>query len=158
MKTWQEIYSKNIELDHIFQVKYSNESKMYEKNCIGLLVELGEFINETKCFKYWTIKKPEKEKVLEEYSDCIMSIMTFHNEEELDFSIPYDKTNNLLELLNKIYSDTTKIYENNDINIVKKIFANIMHIKDYLDISEEDLIEAISKKQLIVEERLNSNY
>ena len=32
--------------------EYSEKAEYYKKNCIEILVELGEFINETKVFKY----------------------------------------------------------------------------------------------------------
>ena len=59
-------YRNPLELGSYLREKVSDTDKdYYKKNCIALLVELGEFINETKCFKYWSIKKPDKEKVLE---------------------------------------------------------------------------------------------
>jgi len=63
---WQNIYDELMNIEKEFQHRYlKTEPKFYEKTCIELLVELGEFVNETKCFNYWTIKKPNKEKVLE---------------------------------------------------------------------------------------------
>ena len=67
MVLYNDIYNRNKKLDDIFMNKYFNiESKYYEKNCLELIVELCELANETKCFKYWTVKKPDKELVLEE--------------------------------------------------------------------------------------------
>lgn len=158
MDKWQDIYINNQKLDNIFIEKYSSDKEIYEKNVIGLLVELGEFINETKCFKYWSIKKPDKEKVLEEYADCITLSMTFLNHAKLNnMPRPYN-TNNILELLNYIYKETTKLYTNNDIEIAKKILSNILYIKDLLGIDEQELIDACKKKQTIILERLNSDY
>jgi len=42
------------------------------KRILALLVEIGELANETRCFKFWSFKKPsEKEVLLEELSDCV---------------------------------------------------------------------------------------
>ncbi len=159
MNKWQEIYLNNIKLDDIFLEKYSSEKELYEKNCIGFLVELGEFINETKCFKYWSIKKPDKEKILEEYADCITMSLTFLNRQSIDnLPKPYN-TNNILELLNYIFFEVTKLYnQKENQNLTKQILSDILHIKDYLNIEEKDIIEACQKKQKIILERLNSDY
>ena len=50
---WHKIYENNIRLDKIYQEKYKDTTDFYKKNAIELLVELGEFVNETKCFKYF---------------------------------------------------------------------------------------------------------
>ena len=158
MDKWQEIYQNNIKLDHIFNEKYTSDKEIYQKNCIELLVELGEFINETKCFKYWSIKKPDKDKVLEEYADCITMSLYFMNEQELDnLPKPLD-TNNILELVNYIFAKTTELLHNKDENLPKEILSNILHIKDLLDIDEDELINACKKKQDIILDRLNTNY
>ena len=59
----EEVYQRNIELDEIFFNNYGNDNLTFKKNCVELLVELGEFINETKCFKYWSTKEPNKDLV-----------------------------------------------------------------------------------------------
>lgn len=57
-KVWYEIYAENKRLDEIFINRYKeSDPEFVRKNGIEFLVELGEFVNETKCFKYWTIKK-----------------------------------------------------------------------------------------------------
>ena len=80
METLKKIYKRNKELDHIFMEKYEKKEPMYfEKNCIEFLVEFGEFVNETKCFKYWSIKEPNKELLLEEYADCLSMLLCIFN-------------------------------------------------------------------------------
>ena len=64
-------YDKQAALD-IYIQKEHNET--YEstshKRLLALLVELGEFANETRCFKFWSLKGPSaKEIVLDEYAD-----------------------------------------------------------------------------------------
>lgn len=51
--------------------KVSYESTFAER-VLALLVELGEFANETRCFKYWSEKPPSpKERILDEYADAL---------------------------------------------------------------------------------------
>ena len=81
---WNEIYIKNKRLDDIFFEKFKNDEKMFEKNCIELLVEIGEFANESRCFKYWSNKSMKKEETLEELADCIMICLYFYNYLNID--------------------------------------------------------------------------
>ena len=42
------------------------------KRILALLVEISELSNETRCFKFWSFKKPsEKDVLLEELGDCV---------------------------------------------------------------------------------------
>lgn len=78
MNAYRRIYENNKRLDEIFIRKYENIQNFYEYNCIEMLVELGEFVNETKCFKFWSTKSPNREKVLEEYADCITMALVMY--------------------------------------------------------------------------------
>ena len=158
MDKWQEIYQNNRKLDSIFNEKYNNDEEIYQKNCIELLVELGEFINETKCFKYWSVKKPDKDKVLEEYADCITMALYFMNGQELTNLPKPLETNNILELVNYTFKKATELLHNKDEYLPKEILSNILYIKDLLEIDEAELINACKKKQDIILDRLNSDY
>lgn len=160
MNKWQEIYEKNLELDKIFQSKYSTDSEIYHKNCLELLTELGELANETKCFKYWSIKIPDKSKILDEYADCITMSLTFIGclNLSLDNLPPHETFENILELFNFIFQESTKLYENLNEKTVKTIFINLLQLKNFLNITETELQNACLTKQKIISERLNSDY
>ena len=77
-----------LQLKELFEIQKSlNERIIHEHNLdsanlrnkkfLALLVELGELANETRCFKYWSIKPPSPQTViLEEYVDCLHFILT----------------------------------------------------------------------------------
>ena len=49
----------------------------FPRRLLALLVELGEFANETRCFKYWSNKGPSpKEVILEEYVDGLHFLLS----------------------------------------------------------------------------------
>ena len=155
-----DVYKRNIELDQIFFEKYGNDKKIFDMNCIEILVELGEFINETKCFKYWSIKKPNKEAMLDEYADVITMILYFANLLKMDvtdFKITSTEKN-LLELINETYFLCTKIMNNMTEELIRNILTNSLQIAYLLNITEDEIIEAINKKPEIINERLNSDY
>lgn len=157
---WQEIYQQNLKLDNIFLEKYQDDSELYHKNCIELLTELGELANETKCFKYWSQKQPNKEQVLDEYADCITMILYFmgHLKLKLENLPNTNKFNNILELFNFLFTESSKLYHKCDEETIKIIFQNTLQLKDFLGISELELQTACEKKQAIIFERLNSDY
>ena len=80
MDKYLELYKKNMVLDDMFASKYSDDEQLYEKNCLEFVVEVGELANESKCFKYWSIKKPNRDNLLEEYADCLLMNLYFFNE------------------------------------------------------------------------------
>ena len=110
---WNKRYLNNQRLDQIFNDKYQNDDKIYQKNVIEFLVELGEFVNETKVFKYWSIKKSKKDKVLEEYADTMTMCLYFMREfkEELDDRYCYQQTEDILEVINDLYRKITLLMQ-----------------------------------------------
>lgn len=161
MDRWIDIHKINRELDDVFFERYlDNESNYYKKNCIELVVEIAELANETKCFKYWSVKSPIKDKVLEEYADTITMILHFFTWFKIDLEdIPtHYETEDVLLLFNKLFIDASSMIENGNEELVKKIFSNILYLGELLRFSEDELIDACYKKMNIIKERLNSEY
>lgn len=156
----EEVYQRNIELDEIFFNNYGNDNLTFKKNCVELLVELGEFINETKCFKYWSTKEPNKDLVLEELADVITMLMYFANLNKMSVA-KYKVTENnedLFVLINETYLASTKLMEDMSEDNIDKIFVLIYKIAYILDIKDDEIVDAIKKKHEIIYERLNSDY
>jgi dimeric dUTPase (all-alpha-NTP-PPase superfamily) len=65
-------------LDTHIKEKHSLEKEnLVDRKILALLVELGELANETRCFKFWSIKPPSaSEKILEEFVDGIHFILS----------------------------------------------------------------------------------
>ena len=161
METLKKIYERNKELDHIFMKKYEAKEPLYfEKNCIEFLVEFGEFVNETKCFKYWTIKKPKMEDVYEELADCITMILTMYYVLKMDITDlkEHHKSTNVLEVINYIYSQGSNLMTKINEDLVKDILANLFYLAELLELDKEEIYRVLTYKQDKVEERLNSDY
>ena len=157
---WQKVYQNNQRLDSIFYQKYSSDNDLYRKNCIEILVELGEFVNESKVFKYWTNKTPNKNKILEEYADVITMCLYFMNEfkMEMDDNYCHLESIDILEIINYLYYKMSLLMNNNDQELLKDIFGNVLYLGKILEFSEEEIIDVINKKHQIIEERLKSDY
>ena len=161
METLNKLYQRNKELDHIFISKYKEqEPRYFEKNCIEFLVEFGEFVNETKCFKYWSIKKPKMEDVYEELADCITMILTMYYVLDLELAPlkEHHKSNDILEVINYIYSQGTKLMKELNEDLVKDLLSNLFYLSELLNLDKEQIYKTLSYKQDKVEERLNSDY
>jgi len=156
---WNQVFIRNKELDELFFDKYGNDRKVYKKNCVEFLVELGEFINESKCFKYWSIKKPNIDKTLEELADVFTMLMYFYN--ELNIDIPNNieiVENDLFEIINDTFNLGTNLLDNLNEKLLNNIFNNLYNIAIKLNINDDMIIEAISKKHIIIEERFSIEY
>ena len=160
MEEFKKILKVNQELDKVFDEKYSTDKNYYNKNCIALLIELGEFINETKCFKYWSIKSPNMDNVLEEYADCITMTLSFftHLNVELDNIPNHSDIDDIFILINEIFKDATNMIDNGNGELIKKIFSNLLYLGELLKLNKQEIYNACYKKMKIIDERLNSDY
>lgn len=163
MKDYMEYYQRNKQLDQIYIDKYSSiDSKYYEKNCLGLVVELCELANESKCFKYWSIKKPNKDALLEEYADCLsmlLCIFNYHEIEEINI-LDIELSDDIVYMFNEIIRMCTLLMNKDNVNekILKEIFTYLLHIGKLLDITDREILDACYMKLGKNIERLNSDY
>ena len=125
-----------------------------------LLVEFGELANETKCFKFWSTKESKREKVLEEYIDCLFMILYFCNvlDISLDEEFPLIDKKDIIETFLNLYNLGIKLNHNLNKDNIKKLLVELINLSDILNFTKEDLECETNRKSLIIEKRLNSNY
>lgn len=161
MKQFEEIYRLNKELDQLFINSYesNNEENLY-KNKLELLVELGELCNETKCFKYWSVKLPDKEKVSEEFADCILMILCLFSVLNISLEEEFIKENdlNVMDEFFYLYQKISLIDHEFNKDNMKNIFVNIIRLGHLLKMSDKDIIDACMKKIKINTKRFEENY
>ena len=157
---WNDIYVRNKLLDEIFYNKFKNDDKMFEKNCIELIVEIAEFANESRCFKYWSKKSINKDDVLEELADCIMICLYFYNYLNVkEIKIKnYNFSNDMLISLNDVFKLSTSLIDNIDKENVNKNFNYLIYIGKLLNLNEEEIYNACLKKISKQEKRLEEGY
>lgn len=75
---WKELLDAQRNLDlHTFELRGLSYEATAEKRLLALLVELHELANETKCFKFWSVKATgNREKILMEYVDVLHFILS----------------------------------------------------------------------------------
>ena len=160
MKFLSDVYEKNKKLDDIFINKYESIDKdMYKKNKIELLVEIGELANETKCFKYWTKKEPNRELVLEEYADCIIMTLCLYNYKDLELEdLEFNRIEDVNEEFAYIYKLSSEFYFSDDKELLKEILFNLINLASLLNITKDEIIEASLKKIELDTKRMLGEY
>lgn len=74
----KDLYELQNELDQrIFNEHQITREETLTKRSLALLVELGELANETRCFKFWSLKEASSlDVILEEYADGIHFLLS----------------------------------------------------------------------------------
>lgn len=133
----------------------------HKKRLLALIIELGEFANETRCFKYWSNKGPSsKDIILDEYADGLHFLLSLGiplNTNKYIYDI-YQDNNDLTDAFLKLYEDALKL--NKEYNLTNYINAmqSFINLLPLLGYSENDLISAYLKKAQVNYDRQNSNY
>lgn len=158
MNKFQEIYDLNIELDKMFIELYDHHD-LVRKNKLELLVEIGELANETKCFKYWTKKCPDKELINEEYADCIIMTLCFFDLKNIELFEIEDKYFHLdiIDMFGKLYQLASDYYYHDKISTIKEIFILLINLGHKMGLNDEKIIDVTKRKISIGKERLKSS-
>ena len=112
-----------------------NNNQVLKNKLLAFIVELGELANETRCFKYWSQKKPSSKKIIaEEYADGLHFLLSIG----LSLDIIPKKI---------IISNNLKKLHKND--LVKKFMQLINLSTHYFqDLNNKDKFDLILKKYL----------
>lgn len=155
--TWNDVYKENILLDKMF---YDTPNlDIIRKNKLELLVEIGEFANETKCFKYWSTKLPNKEKSLEELADCFIMCLSFFNYLHLDLNIKeINEKQDVILLFLKLYELGITFAKEEKKETINAFFNNLLLIGFSLGYSNDEMINACLKKIRMNIERIKEEY
>lgn len=139
------------------KIDYLNKLKL------ALIVEIGEFSNTTKCFKFWSNKgMMEKDVMLDEYSDILHFLLslTYHasiNSASLD--IPKENDIGLTYLLLDLYKETINIDVENPSQLrIFRCWELLLMIANKLKFSMDEVINSYNKKMSVNYKRQNENY
>lgn len=147
--------------DRIIADHNLNEQDLSDDRFMALLVELGELANETRCFKYWSLKGPsEKEIIIDEFSDVLHFLLTIGiqlGRPEVSF---YDKKTDksLTQLFLDMYSDVNVIRALNSKFVYIRLYNTLMLIGQELGFSEVDVYTSYLAKNKINHTRQDNGY
>lgn len=157
-----ELYQKQKELD---QEIAENHKITYDltrnKRVLALLVELGEFANTTRCFKFWSNKgKEDKEVVLDEFADGLHFILSLGidkgyiidsisiNDDETSLTETYLNTYELISIFKHTQSFMDYV----------KMFESYLKLLIKVGYTWEEAHEAYLKKLQVNHQRQENNY
>jgi dimeric dUTPase (all-alpha-NTP-PPase superfamily) len=134
---------------HIQQQHQVSYASTREKRLLALLVEVGEMINETKTFKFWS-KKPSAEKpiILDEYADGLHFLLSLSIEvqsRQFNYEITTASktlTQATIEVFQAI-SDLSKTFTS---AALEKSFQHYLNLIPLLGFTSEEVVDAYFKK------------
>lgn len=160
---WQEIFSLQKALDiKILENKKLIESAVINQKFLALLVELGEFSNELRCFKYWSNNNNYKSRslALEEYIDCLHFLVSI----ALSFNIDIEKFQFKLQpetdlnLLLLATHDAVITFWKKTTSDFTVILNNFLTIGTVIGFSFTEVYETYLYKNSINHQRIIKNY
>ena len=157
-----DLYKKQKELD-LEIAKNHNVTYQFTRNkrTLALLVELGEFANATRTFKYWSNKGPEsKERVLDEFADGLHFILSLGIDQgfEVDSIEVEDDEDSLTDTLLKTYELTSIFYSCQTQPNYLMVFISYLRCLFKLGFSWEEARDAYYLKLKENHVRQESNY
>ncbi|MEH7252067.1 dUTP diphosphatase [Neobacillus niacini] len=154
----QQALDQHIEKKHGLQ-----EEDLFNRKVLALLVELGELANETRCFKFWSIKpSSEKSVVLEEFVDGIHFILSLGIEcgyQDLEYSMNIQPpASSVSEQFLLIYEYVNKFKNSKNNHDFRALLESFLQLGALLGITYEEMEEAYFTKNEVNYQRQQSNY
>lgn len=161
-----------INLETLFQKQYDLDKTIQEKHqvtyqdtlikrILALLVELGECLNETRSFKFWSYKKPSpNEVILEEYVDALHFYLSLGLCLNIDkFVYEYNLISEDINLVFlKVYQDVITFSKTLKKEDYIKAFESFLSASLTLNFQKEDIINSYNNKLEINYQRQENNY
>lgn len=136
-------------------------NSLLSKKILALNVEIGELANETRCFKYWSDKKPSsKEVILEEFVDCLHFILTIGLEKDYeDVSLePKSMDYSITESFQNLYIDVNDFVVCSTKDHYITLFEDFLSLGKSLNFTDEDIETAYIRKNNINHKRQDEGY
>lgn len=155
------IISKQLILDKaIIKAHKIKDGNWISKAILALYVEIAELANEIQSFKYWK-KNIVKNMALisEEYADGLHFLMSFAINLKANNKIEAEIVNeDLNEQFIKMFQSITNLQQNYNVESIESSIALYLGIAKLINLSEEEIEIAYSKKNKINFERIKNNY
>ena len=157
---------KNLDSLIIKHNKNQASRNIFEKKLISLIVELSEFYNEVKFFKYWSKSYIiNRYNVVEEYIDCLHFYLSLFNDYKKNINIIKkinDEVIDVKDINSKTFLDIifyiNTFYKTKNINDLLKSFNLFLTVRKIWSISSFEIIKFYIYKRNKNEDRQKNNY
>ncbi|MDP4085362.1 MAG: dUTP diphosphatase [Bacillota bacterium] len=160
----EKLFSMQKELDSFIEEKHQlQQENLFDRKILALLVEIGELANETRCFKFWSVKpSSEKKIILEEFVDGIHFILSLGIECSFDKEVleinPSSSSLSITEQFIHIYQMVGAFQKSKNINDFIQIIESYLQLASLLGISDLEIEQAYIQKNEVNYKRQHNNY
>lgn len=151
-------------LDEHIEAKHQlHDEDLFERKVLALLVELGELANETRCFKFWSLKPASPQQtVLEEYVDGIHFILSLGLEcgfeKESEYSGEAAGKDSINDQFLFVFELISKFKNSKEVKDYKELFQAYIHLGELLGFNAEETEMAYINKNDVNYERQQQGY
>ncbi|WP_163143747.1 dUTP diphosphatase [Bacillus sp. 22-7] len=136
---------------HIERTHKLTKEDLFNKKVLALIVELGELANETRSFKFWSIKPASpKEKIVEEYVDGIHFILSLGIEcgfdRETIYSIGHETEKSISDQLLEVYELICEFRNSRTLCDYRAVFLAYLQLGKMLGFTPADIEKAYIDK------------
>ncbi|MCA0969862.1 dUTP diphosphatase [Halobacillus litoralis] len=142
---WNTLYDMQKQLDQYIEEQHKLQPAQHtDQKTLALLVELGELANETRCFKFWSLKGPsERDVILEEYVDGLHFLLSLGLDLGFEYqpkpvSAFHDQTEAFLEMYAKV--EAFRLQKGNE--SYQDMFAAFLRVGETLGMTEPEIMDA----------------
>lgn len=148
---------------HIEEQHNLQSEDLFERKVLALLVEIGELANETRCFKFWSLKPASpKEVILEEFVDGIHFILSLGIEAEFTEKVKLiddqPKTESLTDQFLELYRSIEVFQASRSLRDYQNMFQASLHLAKLLGFSGLEIEQAYIEKNEVNYERQKQGY
>jgi dimeric dUTPase (all-alpha-NTP-PPase superfamily) len=157
-----ELFPLQAGLDEDIHSRHHLDYEMtHQKRILALLVELGEFANETRCFKFWSEKAPsEKAVILDEFADGMHFFLSLGiplNVESYTHKFVKDQADLTSQIL-QTYVLVSDLLSHYDERHYARAFGSFLNVLPLLGYSGDDAILAYKAKLAVNYKRQQEHY
>ncbi|UQD52967.1 dUTPase [Bacillus methanolicus] len=159
---FQKLFEMQKALDRHIESKHQLDENLFDRKVLALLVELGELANETRCFKFWSLKPASPDKVvLEEFVDGIHFILSLGIECGFEHAIELPKsktTASLNEQFLRVYQLIINFKQLRTFHYYQLMFQGYLELANLLGFTSEQIEQAYIEKNEVNYERQRQGY
>jgi dimeric dUTPase (all-alpha-NTP-PPase superfamily) len=157
-----ELYTAQAQLDaHIQEQHKVTYTSTRDKRILALLVEVGEMINETKVFKFWS-KKPANDKaiILDEYADGLHFFLSLGLEvgsKKMTYDLQPSSVD-ITALTISVFAGVSQLKSQFTVAVFEQAFQDYLILMILLGFTVNEVLEGYFKKLGVNYTRQQNNY
>ncbi|TGB04103.1 dUTP diphosphatase [Halobacillus salinus] len=158
---WGTLYEMQQQLDHYIEETHNlPKAANVKEKTLALLVELGELANETRCFKFWSLKGPsDGETILEEYVDGLHFLLSIGLDLEMRYQPqPLESYEQLTTGFLATYAAIDAFQKSQDLTSYQTMFTSFLRLGQTLGFEEKGIMNAYYAKNEVNYQRQEEGY